>query len=140
MNLYLNCIAVSLIGLGLSLLLILKNLTAKAKLANVIFDWKLFFRTDLVFQIIGTLLSVALFLELLGPFLKKYPQAKDETLFILAFFSLVGYLGSDIASRFFSIVNSRINAAIDFKTTQADAASGNLNTPTPAIKPETQDK
>lgn len=136
MNLYLNCIIISLIGLALSVLLILKNLTSKAKLANVIFDWKLFFKTDLIFQIIGTILSVALFLELLGPFLHKYPQVRSDTLFILAFFSLVGYMGSDIASRFFSIVNSRINAAIDSKTTEADRASGNLGAPTPAAKPK----
>jgi hypothetical protein len=136
MSLYLSCFAISLLGLGLSILLVLKSLTTKARLANVIFDFKLFWKTDAIFQIIGTFLTVGIALMLLGPFLKKYPAFSDNTLIILVIFSALGYLGSDVASRFFSVVNSRINGAIDFKTTQADKMSGNLDAPTPATKPQ----
>lgn len=134
MNLYLQCALTSLIGLGLSLLFVIRNLTQKAALANVIFDWSLFWRKDLWIQVTGTLLTVALGLMYLGPFFKKFPKFADETFFTVVFFSGIGYFGSDIASRWFSVVNKRINGAIDFKTTEADKASGNLNAPTPATK------
>lgn len=133
--LYLNCLAISLVGLGLSVLAVIYSLTKKARLANVIFDWKLYWRSDLWMQLVGTILSVALFLLLLAPFLKQYPTFKDNTFVILIFFSAVGYFGSDLASRLFSVVNSRINSAIDVKTSQADLANGTLNAPTPAAKP-----
>ena len=135
MNLYLNCFIISLLGLALSQLLIIRNLTGKAKLSNVIFDWKLFWKTDLIFSVIGTLITVGIALMLLGPFLKSYPSFANNTLVILIVFSTLGYIGSDVASKFFSVVNSRINAAIDSKTTLADTATGNLGAPTPAAKP-----
>lgn len=136
MPLYLQCFFISLIGLGLSIIAVIYNLTKKAALANVIFDWKLYWKTDLWMQMVGTLLTVGLFLMLLNPFLKQYPQLAKDTLFILCFFATVGYIGSDIASRLFSVVNSRINSAIDFKTTIADKETGNLDAPTPASAPQ----
>lgn len=135
MGLYLNCFFISLIGLGLSVLAVIFNLKKKAKLANIVFDWGLYWKSDLWMQIAGTLLTAGLFLMLLNPFLKQYPKFADNTFVILIFFSAVGYFGSDIASRLFSVVNSRINSAIDYKTTIADTQTGNLNAPTPAIKP-----
>lgn len=135
LSLYLNCFFISLLGLMLSLLMVLKSQINKAKLANVVFDWKLFFKADLWISVAGTLVMVGMALILLGPFLKKYPAFADNTLLTLIIFAAFGYLGSDLASRFFSVVNSRINAAIDYKTTQADAATGNLDAPTPAGKP-----
>jgi hypothetical protein len=136
MNIYISSFLISLIGLALSVIVVIRNTTKKARLANVIFDWKLYWKTDLWMQMAGTILTVSLFLMLLGPFLAKYPKFSDDTFAILVFFSAVGYFGSDVASRFFSVVNSRIDAAIDYKTTQSDAASGNLDAPTPAVKPE----
>lgn len=138
MNLYLQCFLISLIGLGISVMTILKNLTNKAQLANVIFDWKLYFKTDLVYQLVGTLLTVGLFLMLLAPARVKYPALSNDNLVILLVFATTGYIGSDLASRLFSVVNTRINSAIDYKTTIADKASGNLGAPTPADKPTSQ--
>lgn len=135
MNIYISSFLISLIGLALSVVVVIRNTTKKARLANVIFDWKLYWKTDLWMQMAGTILTVSLFLMLLGPFLEKYPKLADDTFVILVFFSAVGYFGSDLASRFFSVVNNRIDAAIDFKTTQSDTASGNLDAPTPATKP-----
>jgi hypothetical protein len=71
---------------------------------------------------------------LLGPALKEYPKFADKTTVILIIFGTIGYVGSDIASRFFSVVNNRLNSAIDYKTNQADEANGTLGTPTPATK------
>lgn len=136
MNLYLNCFLISLIGLGLSLLSVIYSLTTKAKKANVIFDWTLFAKADLVIQAIGTALTVALFLMLLPSFIEQYPKYGSNRFGVLLFFATIGYIGSDIASRFFSIVNKRINSAIDYKTDIADTQTGNLGTPTPALKPE----
>jgi len=134
-TLYLQCTGISLLGLLLSILLILKSQLAKARLANVIFPWNAFWRIDLWVNMGCTLVWVAICLMLLGPAIKQFPKYADNSLLILIIFAAQGYLGSDVASRFFSAVNSRINAAIDFKTTQADTASGNLGAPTPAMKP-----
>jgi hypothetical protein len=136
MNLYVQCSLISLLGLALSVLTIIKSLTAKAKVSNVIFNWKTFLSQDIPIQAAGTAVTIGMCLILLGPFLKQYPQYANNTLFILIVFATIAYVGSDIASRFFSVVNSRINQAIDVKTSAADAASGNLNAPTPAAKPE----
>lgn len=136
MNIYLNCGIISLLGLALSILLIIRNLTAKAKLANVIFDWKLFWKSDAIFQIVGTLITVGIALMLLGPAFKSYPSLQQNTLMLLLIFATIGYVGSDIASKLFSVVNARINAAIDAKTTISDKTTGNLDAPTAAPKPQ----
>jgi len=135
MNIYLSSFLIGLIGLSLSVLTVLKSLTRKARLANVIFDWKLFFKADFILQLVGSLLTIALALMLLNPFLKQYPKFEENTLLVLAVFATIGYVGSDIASRMFSVVNSRINSAIDFKTSISDGLTGNLENPTPAAKP-----
>jgi hypothetical protein len=137
-SLYLNCFFISLLGLILSLLMVVKSQMTKAKLANVIFDWKLFFKTDIWISIAGTLVMVGMELILLAPFIKRYPSFADDTLLTLIIFAASGYLGSDLASRFFSVVNSRINSAIDFKSTQSDQLNGTLDAPTPATKPQKQ--
>lgn len=51
---------------------------------------------------------------------------------ILAMSATVGYSGGDLASKFFSFTQKRIDAAIDHKTTIADKATGNTDAPTPA--------
>ena len=134
MNIYLNCFLIGLIGLALSVLMVLQSQIKKAKLANVIYPWKAFFGIDLFLQLAGSLLTIGLALMFLGPLLKQYPKFLDNTLTVLAGFATIGYVGSDIASRFFSVVNSRINGAIDYKTNQADEANGTLNAPTPTAK------
>lgn len=136
MNIYIQSFLISLVGLGLSMLAVLKSLTTKAKLANVIFNWKLYFSADFFLQLFGTILTVGGGLLLLQPFLMQYPQFANNRFKIMIGFMTIGYVGSDIASRLFSVVNGRINAAIDFKTTQADTANGTADSPTPADKPE----
>jgi len=135
MNIYLSSFLIGLVGLSLSLLTVIKSLTRKAKLANVIFDWKLFLKSDLLLQLAGSLLTVFLGLLLLNPFFQQFPQYTGKVFAVNLIFATIGYMGADIASRLFSVVNSRINSAIDYKTTISDQATGNLDNPTPAEKP-----
>ena len=135
MNIFLSSFLIGLVGLSLSLLTVIQSLTKKAKLANVIFDWKLFLKSDLILQFVGSILTVALGLLLLNPFFQQFPKYAEKVFAINVIFATIGYMGSDIASRLYSVVNSRINAAIDYKTTISDKATGNLDNPTPAEKP-----
>lgn len=134
MNLYLSCFLIGLIGLALSMLMVIRSLQLKAKLANVIFNWKLIFTSDLLIQAAGSVLTVGLALLLLDSFLDDYPNIAEKMSWVKIGFATIGYVGSDIASRLFSVVNKRINGAIDFKTNIADEATGTLDTPTPAEK------
>ncbi len=137
MNFYLTCFLMGIIGVALSTITVLQSLTKKAKIANIIFNWKLFFSADIFIQLIGSLITVGGALLLIGPFMRQYPQYADKDFAIMVVFATIGYLGSDVASRLFSVVNSRINGAIDYKTTQADTANGTVDTPTPAVKSTT---
>lgn len=137
MNIYLQAGLISLIGLLFSLVMVMRSLLNKARAANLKFNWTVFLSQDLVFQAIGTVLTVSLALMLLGPTFKQYPKLQDNDLLILSVFATIGYIGSDIASRFFSVMNKRLTNAIDYKTTMADTASGTLDAPTPAAKVET---
>lgn len=135
MNIYISSALVGLIGLALSMLMIIRSLKNKAKISNVIFDWKLVFTSDLIIQAIGSLLTIGLGLLLLDSFTDQYPAIVEQKgFYVQVVFATIGYIGSDIASRLFSVVNNRINGAIDYKTTQADQANGTLGAPTPAVK------
>ena len=46
-------------------------------------------------------------------------------------FAFIGYTGSDVLNRVFSVANKKLNSAIDYKTNIADGATGNLEKPTP---------
>jgi len=133
-NFYLNCFLIGIIGVMLSTITVLLSLTRKAKVANVQFNWKLFFGADIFIQLLGSIITVGGALLLVGPFLKQYPKFANNDFAILLAFATIGYFGSDIASRLFSVVNSRINGAIDYKTNQADEANGTLGIRTPATK------
>lgn len=116
------------IGMVLQMLLKARSLQQKAKLANVQFKFMEYFTGDAISHLISTL-SIALYVLLVRGRLHNVPTNLYEI--ILAFSATVGYSGADIVSRFFSFTNAKINAAIDFKTTQSDKADGTLNAPTP---------
>lgn len=122
----LQCGIVGFLGLIISTLIILRNMSAKAKLSNVIFSSKQAIKDDWFTPVISVS-GLALALVLL-------PYAKPEwpKLMILGFFALLGYSGNDLISRIFSVANKKINSAIDYKTTIADTQTGNLDAPTPA--------
>ena len=128
-----KCVIVGLLGTGLSLLAVNYSLAKKAKAANLIYNFRSFFITDWFAPVIS-IVAIAM-----GVVFVPYIPAgwQDSPGAILVVFATIGYSGNDIVSRFFSVVNQRLNAAIDVKTTQADVANGTMATPTPAapIKP-----
>lgn len=120
-----------LLGTALSTMAVLYSLTKKAKSANVIFSVKGYFITDWFAPVISV---IAIFMALIA--LPYLPAAwKNNPGIIILIFATIGYSGNDLVSRFFSVVNSRINGAIDYKTTQIDTINNTLDKPTPAAPP-----
>jgi hypothetical protein len=112
LQLYLACFGVALVGMLLQIVLKLKSLQDKATAANVEFNARIYFRKDWL-STIASLLTIILFLLFIDNILKWKPAVVD---FLKIFFGFVGYTGSDIASRLFSVVNKQINNVIDLKT------------------------
>jgi hypothetical protein len=127
LQLYLECFAVALVGMALHTVLKLKSLQDKARKANVEFKIWQYFKNDWL-SISASILTVILFLFFIDNITKWKPQATD---YLTVGFGFLGYTGSDVASRLFSVVNKKINNAIDYKTTVADEQTGNLESPTP---------
>lgn len=125
---YLYCFGYSLLGLIFSMLMQMKSLNDKAKAANVIFKPRSFFQNEWTSILLSlTVIGIALFsIPLVFELEPKY------IIWIKPLFLPVGYTGTDFMLKVFGIWNKKINNAIDFKTTEADKASGNLNAPTPA--------
>lgn len=135
MNILIEISLVGIIGMILQMLMKARSIQAKAKLSNVEFKFWSYFTDDWLSHLIS-LAAIALFVFLARRRILDAPINMYEL--ILGFSATVGYAGADIVSRFFSFTNRRINAAIDFKTTNADVAAGiDPNTPTPATKPPT---
>lgn len=134
MSIYFTYFGISLIGLAISCVLVLKGQTDKAKTNNVAFPWKTFWGADLWIQIVGSILTTLLFLTFLPDFITAYGD-KTPKIVYRVFFALCGYFGSDLSSRFFSRANDRINAASGYKSKGFDEMNGTADTPTPAAKP-----
>lgn len=126
--LYGQCFAVALIGMILQALLKIKSIQDKARKANVQFSAKEYILGDWVSHC-ASLATIVMFLFFIDEFTNFNAKIAD---YLKMGFAFVGYTGSDIASRLFSVVNKRINNAIDHKTTGYDASTGNLDKPTPA--------
>lgn len=126
-EMYATCFAVAVVGMALNMALKLKSLQDKARLANVEFNAKKYFRNDWL-SITASVLTIIMFLLFVDNILVWKPIVQG---YLKIGFGFIGYTGSDIASRLFGVVNKRINAAIDYKTTVADAAEGNIESPTP---------
>jgi hypothetical protein len=127
LTMYLTLFAVAIVGMALHTALKLKGLQDKARLANVEFKVVQYFKNDWL-SITASVLTVVLCLFLTENILAWKPQAAS---YLKIGYAFVGYTGSDIASRLFGVVNRKINTAIDYKTTVADAAQGNTEAPTP---------
>lgn len=131
-QLYLECFAVAFVGMLLHAVLKLKSLQDKARLANVEFKVKQYFIQDWLSHS-SSLLTVILFLLFTDNLLHWKPQVLG---FLKILYAFIGYTGSDVWSRLLSVVNKKINTAIDYKTTMADKQSGDLEAPTPLPKKE----
>lgn len=130
-SLYIDSAMLGLLGLIFSLLLQLKSQRDKARVANLQFSVSGFFADEGInIAIAVVVLIIALYL--IAPILGWKP---GYLWLIRPAFLPVGYMGTDILLKLFGVVNKRLNAQIDAKTTIADAATGNLDSPTPATKP-----
>lgn len=122
--LYLTLFGCGLLGWATHALLKAKGIQDKARLANVEFKFWEYFTKDFISHGIS-FLGIILFLVIIDELhfvVGNYPKILSIT---------VGYMGSDIIARFFSVVNKKVNAAIDFKSTIADTNTGTLGKPTP---------
>lgn len=131
----LMCIVIGLCGTGISTLGVLYNLSKKAAQAKVIFSPRGYFTTDWYAPAISLL---AIFMAVIAlPYIPIGWQNSPGA--ILVIFATIGYSGNDIVSRFFSITNGRINAAIGYKAAQSDEMNGipvGTRTPAAPIKKE----
>lgn len=105
----------------------MRSLQVKAKLNNVIFHPIEVVTQDWLIDI-GSLISIIICLFFIDSVLKIRPDAVN---YLKIFFAFIGYTGSDVLSRLFSVVNNRLNAAIGYKTKQTDEANGTTDKPTP---------
>jgi|SRR6185312_7715617 len=129
-SLYINCSIIALLGLALAVLLQMKSQSQKAKQANLVFSPGSYIRQEWI------TISISLIVIVIGLyFIPIVVGIKPQYLpYIKPAFLPLGYMGTDIILKLFGVVNKRLNAAIDYKTTQADEANGTSNAPTPADK------
>jgi hypothetical protein len=119
LHLYVACFAIALIGMALHMALKMKSLQDKARAANVVFKARQYFHDDWL-SILGSLLTIFMFLLFIDNVLKWKPALID---FVKIFFAFVGYTGSDIASRLFGVLNTKINSVIDQKANALDGTN-----------------
>lgn len=112
----------------LQALLKVKSIQDKARKANVQFNPKEYFVDDKISHG-ASLVTVIIVMFVVDEFAHFSEYVMQYIKFGFAF---VGYTGSDVMSRLFSVVNRRINNAIDYKTTIADQSTGTTDSPTPA--------
>lgn len=124
---YLIIFFIAFLGMILQMLLKIKSIQDKAKKANVVFKIKEYFLDDWVSHCIS-LVTIIMFMFFITEFVAFNTIVSK---YLKIGFAFVGYSSADIASRIFSVVNKRVNNAIDYKTTQADVANGTTDQPTP---------
>ena len=117
-----------LIGMILQMLMKAKSIQDKARLSNVQFKFSEYFIKDWLSHMISTG-AVVLYVILAKRRIMAAPDSVYEL--VLAVSATVGYSGADIVSRFFSFTNKRVNAAIDYKTTEIDKINNTVDKPTP---------
>ncbi len=149
--LYLKLILGSVIGLAIGMVAKNKAIKDKSGLANVQYSGIGELIKEEQKRIWGTLLTISLAFLIVGqgidPDNLSNPNGKVKFLWgifsttqriiweavLVTIFSTVGYVGIDIALKYFGATSQRINRAIDSKTTDADRVNGTLDKPTPAV-------
>jgi hypothetical protein len=114
--LYFQCFAVALTGWALHTSLKLRSLQVKSKAANLEFKVKDYFYDDWL-VIVSCFLTIILFLLFIDEVFNINEKIID---YVKIGFGFVGYTGSDVASRLFSLADKKINTVIDYKTNIAD--------------------
>jgi len=118
---------IAFLGMLLQMLLKAKSIQDKAKKANLEFSFKEYFLDDWLSHSVS-LVTIIMFMFFITEAINFNALVAK---YLKIGFAFVGYSSSDIASRIFSVVNKRVNNAIDYKTTQADEANGTVGKPTP---------
>jgi len=118
---------IAFLGMLLQMLLKARSIQDKAKKANVVFSFKEYFFGDWISHGVS-IVTILMFMFFISEAINFHPAVAN---YLKIGFAFVGYSSADIASRIFSVVNKRVNNAIDYKTTQADIANGTTNEPTP---------
>ncbi len=118
---------IAFLGMILQMLLKIKSLQEKARKANVKFSTAEYLRDDWASHCIS-IVTIVLFMFFIN---EMVTFNSNVSKYLKMGFAFVGYSSADIASRIFSVVNRRINDAIDYITTQADTANGTVDQPTP---------
>lgn len=116
------------IGMVLQMLMKARSIQQKARLSNVEFKFREYFTGDWLSHLIS-IGAVVLYVILVRKRVMIAPESMYEL--ILAVSATVGYSGADIVSRFFSFTNKKVNAAIDYKTTEIDRIHNTMDKPTP---------
>ena len=126
---YLYFGALAILGQLFAVLLQMKAQTDKAKKANLIPPSFKGFVGEEWINISLALLTILIAMFLIQPIIGLEP--KYITYIRIAALP-IGYMGTDIILKMFGVVNNRLNAAIDYKTTEADKITGTLDAPTVA--------
>lgn len=124
---YVTLFFIAFLGMLLQMLLKAKSIQDKAKKANLQFSFREYFLDDWLSHGIS-IITITMFLFFISEAVTFSAIVAD---YLKIGFAFVGYSSADIASRIFSVVNKRVNSAIDYKTTQADQANGTADKPTP---------
>jgi len=111
----------------LQMLLKAKSIQDKAKKANLEFSFREYFFDDWLSHAVSVT-TIVMFLFFVTEAINFNQMVAN---YLKIGFAFIGYSSADIASRIFSVVNKRVNNAIDYKTTQADEANGTTDKPTP---------
>lgn len=131
---YWECFLIALVGMIIHLIIKGVNLKNKASIANI--EWSIgkWLMTD-IGSIAAGIGTIFLGLWVIEPVTLRDPQSYYEIgplrINIVALsFAFIGYVGSDLVTRAFGKMSNAYNEIIDRKTTVADQAEGNVETPT----------
>lgn len=119
LSLYATCFCIALVGMALQTILKIKSFQDKATAGNVQFKISQYFSTDWL-SIVASFLTIILFMLFTSEILKWQPAVIN---YVKIGFGFIGYTGSDIASRLFSVVNGKINSIISDKANAQDGGS-----------------
>jgi len=106
-------------GMTLQVLLKLKSIQQKARVANMSLNIMQYFKEDWI-SLCASVATLGLVMFFIVDAIEYLKENSKALLIIKLGFAFVGYTGSDIASRIFGVMSSRINSVIDVKTNIAD--------------------
>jgi predicted tellurium resistance membrane protein TerC len=112
MDIHIQAGLIALLGMALQVTLKIYSLKQKATNANIQLTVAEYFRQDWL-MLLASVLTIGIFLFLVDDIIGLYSRAVNYVKFLFAF---VGYTGSDIILRLFSVANKKINSLIDAQT------------------------